>query len=180
MLKKSNSKILGLLALASLVAQLASAAPTDFTLNSATDTNMFKLSEARGKYVALHFLLKTECPFCLKHTRVYSEKSASEARVTHLFIKPDADAEIKSWTADLGGMASTLTIYRDPDAKLAEAFGIPGGYKFHGQVVHYPALVLLDGSGKEVFRYVGKSNTDRYSYEKFSTKLEELMMAAKK
>ncbi|MEY4916088.1 MAG: hypothetical protein RL616_1, partial [Verrucomicrobiota bacterium] len=156
-----------------------SAAPDDFTLNSATDTNVFKLSAAKGKFVALHFLLKTECPFCLKHTRVYSEKSAGDSRVVHLFIKPDTDADIKKWTADLGGEISKLTVYRDPDAKLADAFGIPGGYKFHGQVVHFPALVLLDGSGKEVFRYVGKANTDRYSYEKFSAKLDELSSAAK-
>ena len=167
------------LAVLSLAAQLAAANPEDFTVKSATDTNVFKLSEARGKFVAIHFLLKTECPFCLKHTRVYSEKSAGDNRVVHIFLKPDSEAEIKSWTADLGGAASTLTVYRDPDAKLAEEFGIPGGYKFHGQSVHYPALVLLDASGKEVFRYVGKNNTDRYSYEKFTAKLDELMAAKK-
>src|SRR5882724_3039114 len=168
-----------LLAALSITAQLALANPEDFTVKSATDTNVFKLSDAKGKFVAVHFLLKTECPFCLKHTRVYSEKSMGDNRVVHIFLKPDSEAEIKSWTADLGGEASKLTIYRDPDAKLADEFGIPGGFKFHGQVVHYPALVLLDGSGKEVFRYVGKNNTDRYPYEKFSAKLDELMMPAK-
>ena len=165
-----------LLATLSITAQLALANPEDFTVNSATDTNVFKLSDARGKYVAVHFLLKTECPFCLKHTRTYSEKSMGDSRVIHIFLKPDSEAEIKSWTMDLGGAASKLTVYRDPDAKLADGFGIPGGYKFHGEVVHYPALVLLDPKGNEVFRYVGKNNTDRYPYEKFSAKLDELMM----
>jgi peroxiredoxin Q/BCP len=70
------------------------------------------------------------------------------------------------------------TIYRDPDATLAKAYNIPDGYKFHGQTVHYPALVLLDGSGKEVFRYVGKSNADRLSYEKISAKLKELTQSS--
>jgi hypothetical protein len=32
----------------------------------------------------------------------------------------------------------------------------------------------LDGSGKEVFRYVGESNRDRYPYDKFLSKLGEL------
>jgi len=168
-----------LLAAISIFVQMARANPEDFSLKSATDTNVFKLSDAKGKFVALHFLLKTECPFCLKHTRFYSEKSAGDTRVVHLFIKPDSEAEIKSWTSDLGGEAAKLTIYRDPDAKLADEYGIPGGYKFHGQVVHFPALVLLDGSGKEVFRYIGKNNTDRYPYDKFTAKLDELIAAKK-
>ena len=170
----AKNRIKLFIAAASLSAQIASAAPTDFTLHSATDTNTFKVSAAKGKFVALHFLLKTECPYCLKYTRTYSEKALSDARVVHVFIKPDSEAAIKQWTADLGGEASKLTIYRDPDAKLAEEFAIPNGYHFHGQVVHYPALVLLDASGQEVFRYVGKSNADRYSYEQFSAKIEAL------
>jgi len=67
-----------------------------------------------------------------------------------------------------------VTIYRDAEAKLADAFGIPGGYQFHGQSVHYPALVLLNPAGKEVFRYVGKSNADRFSYDQFAEKLAGL------
>ena len=46
----------------------SSAAPSDFTVQSPTDGTTFRLADARGKYVALHFLLKTECPFCLRHT----------------------------------------------------------------------------------------------------------------
>ncbi len=63
----------------------------------------------------------------------------------------------------------------DPDAGVAKAFDLPGGYKFHGQTVHFPGLVLLDMEGKEVFRYVGKNNSDRLPYEKFSEKVKELM-----
>jgi len=62
-------------------------------------------------------------------------------------------------------------IYRGPDAKLAKAFGIPDGYRFHGQVVHFPALVVLDGKGKELFRYVGKNNGGRMPTADFTAKL---------
>lgn len=34
-------------------------------------------------------------------------------------------------------------------------------------------LVLLDTNGKEVFRYVGKNNADRFSYDQFAAKLKE-------
>jgi thioredoxin-dependent peroxiredoxin len=152
------------------------AASADFTVQSPADGKTFKLSEAKGKYVALHFLLKTECPFCLKHTRDYAKKAVATPDVFHVFLKPDSADEIKGWgsKASRGDDFPDVTIYRDSDANLAKQFGIPGGYQFHGQTVHYPALVLLDPSGIEVFRYVGKSNVDRFSYEKFALKLAEL------
>ncbi|MFO1512914.1 MAG: redoxin family protein [Verrucomicrobiota bacterium] len=153
---------------------IVQANPDDFTVQSAVGTNVFMLSQAKGKFVALHFLLKTECPYCIRHTHDYVEKSAGDSRVVHVFIKPDTDAEIKAWASKLGEDSLKVTIYRDPDAALANAFNIPDGYKFHGQTVHFPALVLLNGDGKEIFRYVGKSNADRLSYEKFSARLAEL------
>jgi peroxiredoxin Q/BCP len=149
------------------------AAPADFAVTSPTDGKTFRLSEANGRYVALHFLLKTECPFCLRHTAEYSMKAPTIAGVTHVFLKPDSDDEIKSWAGKVKA-PHQATIYRDADAKLATEFGIPDGYKFHGQTVHYPALVLLDPSGKEVFRYIGKNNTDRLPWDKFAAKSSEL------
>ena len=171
-------RVLATLLVLPLAIQVCRANPGDFTLRGATGTNVFKLSEVKGKYVALHFLLKTECPYCIRHTHDYVKKSANNSQVTHVFLKPDTDAEIKAWASKLGEDSLKVTIYRDPDAALAKAYNIPDGYKFHGQTVHYPALVLLDASGKEVFRYVGKSNADRLDYEKFSAKLKELTQSS--
>lgn len=157
-----------------LMAQAVSRAanPADFTVHAANAKASFHLADARGKYVALHFLLKTECPFCLRHTHEYVEKSKRQSDVVHIFLKPDSESDIAKWANKFG--SDPVTIYRDADAKLATAFGIPGGYKFHGQFVHYPALVLLDPMGKEVFRYVGKANSDRFSFAQFTAKLAEL------
>lgn len=154
---------------------LAAAAPgqqptgrpvADFTLESVPAGNAFTLSTAGNRYVALHFLLKTECPICLRHTQQYFREADSVAGVQHIFIKPDAEADILQWTGkiadDLG-----IVIHRDPDAQLASAFGIPDGYAFHGESVHYPAFVLISPEGREVFRYVGKANTDRLSFDRF-------------
>jgi thioredoxin-dependent peroxiredoxin len=149
------------------------AAPVDFTVTSPIDGKAFRLSEAKGRYVALHFLLKTECPFCLRHTAEYSMKAPTVAGVTHVFLKPDSDDEIKSWAGKVKAPHQPK-IYRDAEAKLAREFGIPDGYKFHGQTVHYPALVLLNPDGKEVFRYVGKSNTDRLPWDKFAATISAL------
>jgi peroxiredoxin Q/BCP len=32
----------------------------------------------------------------------------------------------------------------------------------------------LDPNGKEVFRYIGKNNRDRYSFEQLESKIKEL------
>lgn len=149
--------------------------PADFTLKSATDNNQFKLSGAKGKYVALHFLLKTECPFCIRHTQDYFTKAETLPGVIQVFIKPDSDKEIEDWSHNLPKDELTrFPIYRDPDATLAKRFNVPDGYEFHNQIVHYPALILIGPNGKEVFRYVGKNNRDRYSFEQLESKIQEL------
>ncbi|HEY1010398.1 MAG: peroxiredoxin family protein [Daejeonella sp.] len=143
-------------------------------LRSATDNSTFELKKERGKFVALHFLLKTECPFCIKHTRDYFSKAKTLPNVRQVFIKPDSELEIQAWAKKLSpGEQAQFPIYRDPDAKLADLFKIPNGYRFHGQVVHYPATILIDPKGKEVYRYVGKSNTDRLSFEALAEKVKE-------
>jgi thioredoxin-dependent peroxiredoxin len=150
------------------------AAPlADFTLPEANGPGKFTLSEARGKFVALHFLLKTECPVCLRHTRDYSQKSKQLKNVIQVFIKPDSAEEIRQWSAKVPeSKEASLAIYRDADAKLAKTLKIPDGYEFHGQVVHYPALILINPQGKEIFRYIGKNNSDRYPFEDLKKKIE--------
>lgn len=159
-----------------LVSSVAFAAnPEDFTVKSATGSESFTLKEAMGKFVAVHFLLKTECPVCLRHTRDHFAKAATLPNVVQLFLKPDTDQEIEAWAKKLPPEELTKhPIYRDANAKLAKAFDIPDGYAFHGQVVHYPATILLGPDGKEVFRYVGKNNSDRLSFEKLAEKVAEL------
>jgi peroxiredoxin Q/BCP len=154
---------------------LFSEPPKDFTLDSPTHNSSIKLSELKGKTVVIHFLLKTECPYCLRYTRSYAKSAESTADVVHLFVKPDTAEDIKAWAAhlDAKGLKETPAIYRDPDAELAKAFKIPDGYKFHGQSVHYPAMVVLDSNGKELFRYVGKNNSDRLSYDDFQKRLAD-------
>jgi peroxiredoxin Q/BCP len=145
----------------------------DFSLTSVNDKSTFTLSKSKGKYIALHFLLKTECPYCIRHTSEYFEKASTLSNVIQVFIKPDSEEEIKAWANKLKS-TNSLPIYRDADAKLADQFNIPNGYQFHGQVVHYPALILLNDKGEEVFRFVGKNNSDRFSFDQLKAKIEAL------
>jgi peroxiredoxin Q/BCP len=147
----------------------------DIRLNSATDERKFVLSKEKGKFVALHFLLKTECPYCIRHTQDYFSKATNLKNVTQVFIKPDTELEIRSWSGKLlPEDLKKFPIYRDPDAQLAKQLSIPNGYKFHNQIVHYPATILFGPNGKEVYRYVGKNNSDRLSFEQLTAKVNEL------
>ena len=146
---------------------------TDFSLTSVTDKSTFTLSKSKGKYIALHFLLKTECPYCIRHTSEYFEKASTLSNVIQVFIKPDSEEEIKAWANKLKS-TNSLPVYQDVNANLADQFNIPNGYQFHGQVVHYPALILLNDKGEEVFRYIGKNNSDRFSFEQLKAKIEAL------
>jgi peroxiredoxin Q/BCP len=69
----------------------------NFTLKSVTDNSTFSLKKANGNFVVLHFLLKTECPYCIRHTSEYFEKSTTLSNVIQVFIKPDNEDEIKEW-----------------------------------------------------------------------------------
>ncbi len=168
-------KLIFLLVFTVLCSSLGAQEIPDFTLKSATNDSHFTLSKAKGKFVALHFLLKTECPFCIRHTQDYLDKASRLPDVVQVFVKPDTDEEIKEWATNLlSGEASKIPIYRDPEAKLAGQFEIPYGYQFHDQIVHYPALILLDPDGNEVFRYIGKDNSDRIPFEELEEKIAEL------
>lgn len=173
-------ELAALVALNAALPYAAIASPSDFTLKEAGGERTFSLSQAKGKYVALHFLLKTECPVCLNHTRTYAAKASVLPNVEQVFIKPDTDEEILKWADGLSSedKAKAPIIYRDPGAKLADEFGVPDGYAFHGETVHFPALILLDPSGKEVFRYVGKSTMDRFPFEKLVAKMSEIKRQA--
>jgi peroxiredoxin Q/BCP len=176
-MKQLFSRLLfaGLLLVIAASSSAIAAAPADFTLHSATSTATFRPADAKGKFIALHFLLKTECPYCLRHTREYFTKASQVPNVVQVFIKPDAAEEIKGWAAKLPPEeVARNPIYRDPDAALAKAFAVPDGYQFHGQSVHYPALILLGPDGKEVFRHVGKSNADRYSLANLAATVAKL------
>jgi len=156
----------------SLMAQM----PSNINLQSATDNRTFNLSKEEGKFVALHFLLKTECPYCIRHTQDYFKKAGTLKNVLQVFIKPDTELEIRAWSGKLAAEdLNNFPIYRDPDAKLAKQLGIPDGYKFHNQIVHYPATILIGPDGKEVYRYVGKNNADRLSFDQLVLKVNELV-----
>jgi len=105
----------------------------------------------------------------------YFSKAKTLKNVVQVFIKPDTELEIRAWSGKLTTEdLKNFPIYRDPDAQLAKQLNIPDGYKFHNQIVHFPATVLIGPDGKEVYRYVGKNNSDRLSFNQLEQKVNEI------
>lgn len=133
-------------------------------------TRRFDSATAKGSYLAVHFLLNDECPYCARHVREYTTSAAMLAGVRHIFVKAVSaeafDAALES--------SPEAPLYRDVDGRLAAHFKIRDGYRFHGMDMTYPALVLLDPQGREVFRYVGKDNADRLPFRTFARRVGEL------
>lgn len=150
-------------------APAASAGPPDFAVKSGRQ--VFRLADARGKYVALHFLLPSECPYCERHVQEAACRGPELAGVMQVFLKPDGDNEVQAWGRKLASNNVGVTIYADVEAKIAASFNVPDGYEFHGRKVRYPATVLLGPDGMEVFRYVGKDNTDWLTFDHLSEKV---------
>jgi len=149
--------------------------PKDFTLKSVDGKQEFQLSKAETKFVALHFLLKTECPICMRYTQEYAAHAKEFPDVTHVFIKPDEPAETLKWFSKFdASKAEAPVIYHDKDAVLAKRYMIKYGYEFHGEVMHFPAFILTDKTGKVHFRYEGKDNRDRFDYKELAEKLKEM------
>ncbi len=156
----------------------ASAQLEDFTLPSATDSSEFKLSENKGKYIVMHFLLKTECPYCTKHTNEYIQRAEEIPNTAQVFIKPDKESRIKEWSMKIPGVEKHK-VYHDSGAALAKKLKIPNGYEFHGQTVHYPATIILNKEGIELYRYVGEDNTDRLSFDITARKIKRFQKLGK-
>lgn len=151
----------------------------DFTVDRVNGFDAFTLSDARGKWVTLHFLLKTECPICLRTTATYASRAGEAPDTLQIFLKPDDPQDTMDWLSKYPpGAKGVPAVYRDPNAQLAERLGIPDGYKFHGEVVHYPALIIIDPQGREVFRKVGTSTFDRMNFDDYLETLNKLRASA--
>ncbi len=151
----------------------------DFTVQPVVGEGQpFHAAAARGKYVVLHFLLETSCPHCMTYTHEYATAKLDPDMV-QVFLKRDSQQEVKLWASRYDKQWNDLpVIYGDPKSQLAKRLDIPFGYAFHGTVVHFPALILLDPQGREVYRYVGKKNTDRCRPDHLAEVMKKVRAAA--
>lgn len=122
----------------------------------------FDSKAAASKWLVLDFLLQTDCPLCARRVGEYNDSQAkiqTDDKTRLILIKPDDAAVTQNWMTK--NKVEGLPVYRDGEAALATALGIPKGYQFHGQDVHFPATLIVSPEGKVVWANVGTSNSSR-------------------
>jgi peroxiredoxin Q/BCP len=145
----------------------------DFTLTDGT--RQFRLSDVAGRYVALHLLLPADCPYCIRHLADYEQHAPAVAGVVHIMVKQGPAADFAAWRAKLSPeQTGSVPVFRDPDGTLARRFNIPDGYEFYGHNAHYPALIVLGPDRRELFRYVGRDNSDRMPFAEFAARMADV------
>lgn len=166
--------------LASLATMLAIASPHALaqqtsaptrSLSAITDHHTFSIADAKGKYLALHFLTKTDTPECTAFVRDTLRAAPTVAGVLHIFIKPDSEGEVKNWAAQFNDDASA--IFLDPDSALAKDLKVPDGLSINGTSSTYPATIVFSPAGTELFRYEGKAHHDHITFEAFTRQLQD-------
>jgi hypothetical protein len=103
--------LLILLSIAVTAASSDSVQRHDFALQEAGGSGSFALIEGRGEWVALHFLLKTTCPYCIRHTHEYSTRAGEASGVRHAMIG-------MSLGPVTGHLVSQIVGEQDPDSDL--------------------------------------------------------------
>lgn len=146
--------------------------PLDFTLTDGEKS--FQLSQAAGKYVALHFLLAADDPIGLMYVSEYAKQAPRVAGVVHVFIKAADESAVDAFQQKSREKMPNVTIFRDAEAGLAKQFAVPDGFEFNGTKMHAPALILLDQKGQEIFRHVAKDERDLLPFIEFRFKMSEL------
>ncbi|MCA9450342.1 MAG: redoxin domain-containing protein, partial [Candidatus Omnitrophica bacterium] len=135
----------------------------------------FKLTDHRGSWVVLNFLLPGDNP---TGRDLYSdyEQRLDELIYGHnikpVFFKPGEKSEIANWWESLD--SNRIPVLQDPNGKLSRALKIPYGLKSGDQITLYPTTLLLDPEGNEVFRKVGKSIEERIGVEELLREWEPL------
>jgi peptidylprolyl isomerase len=128
---------------------------------------IFQLSDHKGSWVLLDFLLAEPNPADAEHYRVLSasaeQLAASREVVIALFSAAPRERTVGWWSEREN---PNLPIYQDPEAKLSQALKIPAGLELaEGKTGHYPATMLVGPDGLVYWTRIAKDAQDRASLE---------------
>lgn len=149
------------------------AAPKDFVLPSVPEGEDFRLESARGRVVALHFLVQGDQQPSANFVRTLVARMRDMAGVEHVFIRDESLRRVEVWRQGL--MAEPPVVHRDEGGALAQAYGVPEGLRTGTVTVRYPATILLGFDGLERFRYVGEGADDYVPMELLLEEIERLL-----
>ncbi len=129
------------------------------------DGRVFRMNEAAGAVLAVHFLPESPDAEGAALVREYSSRAATVAGVKHLFVTGAGQAGAKEWAARAGDAARF--VYLDEGGALAGELGVAPGAAL-------PVTVVLGTDGRELFRHAGSSAADSLKFADFAARLDSL------
>jgi peroxiredoxin/YHS domain-containing protein len=148
---------------------MAVTAPADFEFRAGDDS--FRLSEARGKFVAIHFLPAVDCTECLEYVNASMRLQDESAGLVQVFVIPAADESVLAFRTTVERGGATPRVYADTDGKIAAEFGIQNLENTSQRV---PATIVIGPDGTESFRYAGAHGTDLLPVVKLYSQVDRL------
>ena len=148
-------------AFASLISQPGLAQPVPsptHSISSAVNGQPFSIAEAKGHYLALHFL-RGDTEKAGKFVNEYLRAAPLYAGVRHVFVRSDDAKAVRSWAEQFKGDAGT--VYLDTQGALAKDLGVVA--------TGTPATIVLDTESKELFKFSGKQADDYLPWATFAS-----------
>jgi len=155
---------IGLISAAAFTSLIAAAAIgqqplTSHPIISAVGGQPFSISDAKGHYLALHFLKGTS-EKSAKFVAEYTRAAPLAAGVRHVFIQTGDPKAIKEWAAQFKD--SSAAIYIDEGGALAKDLAVTGDA---------PTTVVFDMQGKDLFRQAGMKADEYPAWNAFAEML---------
>lgn len=131
----------------------------DFALPDAAAGQEYSLPHGTGQDLLLVFFRGTWCPFCQEQMRVLVENHArltrSDVRVVGVVCQNAASVQRFVQANPL-----PFPLLVDERRTVAKAYGVHYWLSWEGINLATPALFIVDGAGRIVFRHVGRNMRD--------------------
>jgi len=141
------------------------------SLVAAVDGRSFAIADARGRYLAIHFLTEIQATESSEFVKRFVRSAPTVAGVRHIFVARGDPANIRAWAAQFKENAPL--VYIDSDGAMARALSITSD-SAAVTTSGLPSTVVFDQQGKELFRHTGTSAHDHLSFDAFARRMTQL------
>ncbi len=133
---------------------------TDFTLG--TEGHVFRSADARGKFLAIHFLSANQPD--VSPLTDYASGERTLAGFAQVFVTSGSPEQL---AAVISAAPKELAekIYRDPDEHLSAQFRLPPRSARAAEAIE--ATIVLDPDGNEILRRTAKDGSHQFSFSQF-------------
>ena len=134
---------------------------------------VFDSASARGRVLVVHVLSGRVSQANAAYLKDLAKAASTVAGVTHVIVQNASEADFRA-TVATAPESLVHSMYRDSSGAAEQLLHLEGTIDADGASVAAPAVLVLDPAGKELYRRIGKKDTDRDSATALAKKIGEL------